>query len=400
MDCGPTARHAAVRHASRADAGGPDPRIEPFAVRGRQSAAGGPVSQAAVPAPDRRRSSPAAASRLQATAPVRCASARRRWPRRSASVSGPMRIRRSRRTRNPSASSIRRMCRLPRPARRAGRRFAGPGCFRHDIHGPQDFVPRRHARAHRVDFHRGGRPVGPHAVFLFHLVAGMGKRVGEFTIVGEQDQPFAVVVEAADGVEPQTRIGTHPYAPFHDGGTARRIVRCAQDSGRLVRQIGAVGLGPDGTPVQLNPLPGGIHPGSQLRHDHPIHPHAAGADEFLAVPARPRPRRPGLRRRMRAGGRTSCAPPGWEAENPVFHTVEKSAFSTVENRQNLAAAPRRSGGRDTAPTRISGRRKSGGGGAVKTRGRPVRGWMISRTWAWSILAGDFPIRGQAVPARP
>ena len=113
----------------------------------------------------------------------------------------------------------------------------------------------------------------------------MGEGLGEGTVVGQQDETFAVVVEAANGVEAQARIGAHLRGPFDDGGAAFGIVRGAEDAAGFVGEIGAVRFGLHGAAVELHLLLIRIHARPELGDDGAIDAHAAGGDEFLAMAA-------------------------------------------------------------------------------------------------------------------
>ena len=80
---------------------------------------------------------------------------------------------------------------------------AGPRGFGNDGEGTQEFTIVLDAGEHGSDLVAGGEVVSPGAIFFFDVVAGMRQSLGEIAVVGEQNESFAVVVEASDGVEAQ-----------------------------------------------------------------------------------------------------------------------------------------------------------------------------------------------------
>ena len=153
----------------------------------------------------------------------RCAPAAR-----SPSSSGPNATRRSASTGWPTASPIRRTCRL-RPSRivisstSGRRRRTRAGAVRPSSSSTPSRSAAQRGVAHRPAPHLG--PVGAR-----HLVARVHEVVGEVAVVRQQDEPGRVGVEAADGIQPRPGLGHE----VDDGRAPVRVVRGRDDPGRLV----------------------------------------------------------------------------------------------------------------------------------------------------------------------
>ena len=114
-------------------------------------------------------------------------------------MSGPIRVRTSRPTGWPTASHMRRTCRL-RPSWMTIRSTPGPttptgaGAVRPVVElDPLAQPP--HAPAVRHALHLG-------QVLLLHPEGGMGQALGQLAVVGEDQQPLAVGVEPAHREHP------------------------------------------------------------------------------------------------------------------------------------------------------------------------------------------------------
>ena len=139
---------------------------------------------------------------------------------------GPMAVRNRVSTRCPTASSMRRTS------------MVNSRCDRRPLE------PRRRAETAAAEpsssstpssSRRGGIGATIHhqVVGLGNPVTGMGDQVGQFAIVGKQEQPLRV------GVEPPHR--EHLWLGWHEvdhGGSALRVGTGADDAGRFVDQIG------------------------------------------------------------------------------------------------------------------------------------------------------------------
>ena len=129
----------------------------------------------------------------------------------------------------PTASAIRRTCRL-RPSRIVS-----------STHPRRDAAHRAPARSARRRARRPSRsrpssasrrrPAQPRPVGARDPVARVGEPVGELAVVGEQDQPGRVGVEAADRVEAALGVDQLDHRP-----AAARLARGRDDPGRLVER--------------------------------------------------------------------------------------------------------------------------------------------------------------------
>jgi hypothetical protein len=109
-------------------------------------------------------------------------------------------------------------------------------------------------------------------------VARMSEPVGEAPVVGEEQEPLGVEVEAPDRVEPHPEIRQeveHPRAP------PRILPRC-EIPGRLVKEHVTLGLGTrEQAPVDLDAVPRRIGVGPQLDDRHAIDADPPGDDQPL-----------------------------------------------------------------------------------------------------------------------
>ena len=163
---------------------------------------------------------------------------------------------------------------------------SGAAGLGHHRQRAQPFAIVLHALEHGGDLLAGGKAVDPGAVFFFHEMAGMGKGVGKFAVIGQEDESFTVIVEAADGIESQAPVHPHSFSPFNDRGAAFGIVGGAQDAAGFVGEIGAVRFGLYATAIQGHTLLGRINAGAQFCHRDTVDLYAPGRDQFLAVTAR------------------------------------------------------------------------------------------------------------------
>ncbi len=122
-----------------------------------------------------------------------------------AAVMVPMRVRRSRATGCAIASHIRRTCRL-RPSRRTSSITdcgVFPGTTRSSrtragsVRRPSTAI----AATQAIEIALVGHALDQRLVGALELVARMRDALGELAVVGEDDQPFGVVVEPADRIE-------------------------------------------------------------------------------------------------------------------------------------------------------------------------------------------------------
>ena len=108
----------------------------------------------------------------------------------------------------------------------------------------------------------------------------MGQPVGQVAVVGQQQEAFAVGVEAADREHSRVR-GDH----VDDRRAAVGVSRSGDDPGRLVQQVmDEAGLGADRRAVDLDAVGRGVDPAPQFR-DLAVDGDPALGDEILTGPA-------------------------------------------------------------------------------------------------------------------
>jgi hypothetical protein len=116
----------------------------------------------------------------------------------------------------------------------------------------------------------------------------VGQALGEFTVVGEDDEPLGVVIEAAGGVQSRLHLVGKNVV---DGPAALGIAPGADNLPRLVDQVGPFpagcwqGFAVNGDPVFLR-VHQDPHGGDHLAIDG----HPAGRDHVLSGPAGGEPR--------------------------------------------------------------------------------------------------------------
>ena len=113
------------------------------------------------------------------------------------------------------------------------------------------------------------------------MVAGMGQMLGQFPVVGHQQQPFGQVIQPPHRVQPLMEPGHQVrHCP-----PALGILHGGHHPPGLVQQIGVPGAFPvKGFPVHGDPvrLP---HPGAQFRHRFPVHLDPSCQDDLFTFPA-------------------------------------------------------------------------------------------------------------------
>ena len=123
------------------------------------------------------------------------------------------------------------------------------------------------------------RAIDDDQVLLFHSEAGMGEPVGEIPVIGEQQEPLAVGVEAADRIDAwfvRDQVGHH-WPAIGIGGRA-------DGAGRFVEQVvHQPGQDAHRDAVHGHPVGDRINPAAQGRHL-PVDLHPARGDEVFACP--------------------------------------------------------------------------------------------------------------------
>jgi len=109
------------------------------------------------------------------------------------------------------------------------------------------------------------------------------QEIGEFSVVGEQEQPFAGVVEAAHGIDARA----HPVEQIHDRRTVFGIVERGDVSLGLVHQQINMALGAlEEFAVDADVIHCRIRFASQFGDDQPVYGHESARDDLLCFAAR------------------------------------------------------------------------------------------------------------------
>ena len=129
--------------------------------------------------------------------------------------------------------------------------------------------------------HLGPRHTGYlHVIFLLDAIPRMGQKVGQFAIVGDEDQALAHPVKPADCKEPCV-AGHKIDHPRATGG----IVIGGDGSDRLVEHVDNPLRVRQPLTVDTDLLPQGIDAGAEFRNHFSINLDAALCDQFLATAA-------------------------------------------------------------------------------------------------------------------
>ena len=196
--------------------------------------------------------------------------------RRLVSVIGPMRVRTRRTTGWPTASHMRRTWRL-RPSWITSRMTLGGGQRR--LRRRRQPVVELDALAQPPQGAARRRALDLGQVLLLDAEDGMGEPVGELAVVGEQQQPLGVGVEAADREDPG--LGRHQV---DHGRPALRVVGRRHDAGRLV--AAGSGRGPGRPPTRAPST------STTSRSESTRWPRSATSPLTVTRPSRRGPRRP------------------------------------------------------------------------------------------------------------
>ena len=143
-------------------------------------------------------------------------------------------------------------------------------------------VGQRDATADLIEQFLGRHARYLHEIFFFHAIPRVGEQIRECTVVGHEDQPLAHAVEPADRKQPLFARHEVDHA-WPSGG----IEIGGHHAHRLVEHVDhPLGIG-EAFPVDANFLPPGIDARTQKRDRLAIDFHAAGGDQFLAIPPAP-----------------------------------------------------------------------------------------------------------------
>ncbi len=147
--------------------------------------------------------------------------------------------------------------------------------------GPGPAVVELDAFAQRTQ-RRGCRPAFDlDEVLLFHAVARVGEQLGEVAVVGQQQQPFGVEVEAADGEDARLLRNEVEH-----GGAIVGVVRGGHVARGLVEQpVHEVAVDDHRDPVERDPIGRRVDAPAEHRHL-TIDRHPALGDEHLVGASR------------------------------------------------------------------------------------------------------------------
>lgn len=114
-------------------------------------------------------------------------------------------------------------------------------------------------------------------VLLRNLIARVREEVSEVAVVGDDDQPLALAVEAADRVQ----LDIANRHKVEDGFTPHLVVRGSNDPRRFVQQKIPVAPVVDGHAIDGNFVPVQVGPRPERELRFAVHRHAARKDELL-----------------------------------------------------------------------------------------------------------------------
>jgi len=136
--------------------------------------------------------------------------------------------------------------------------------------------------AEALDHLVAGLPGDFDEISFFDAVRSLGEGVGEFAVVGDEEQTFALEVESADGIEALTELGEE----LHDGGAAFGVGNRGDVAARLVEQKVAMALGAvEKLAIDADVIARGVGFGAEDRDNLAIDLDAALGDELFGVAA-------------------------------------------------------------------------------------------------------------------
>ncbi len=155
--------------------------------------------------------------------------------------------------------------------------------FPQDAELPRHHLPPvdRHAVANALQGLLARARKGEDVVLLVEFVTGMHHAVRDVPIVGEQEQPLGVPVEAADWEDALGHVDQ-----IHDRATIPLVAGRRDVAAWLVEEQVARLLGPQELAVDPDLRRPGINFGPQLGDDVAVDGHAPGPDQFLGRPTR------------------------------------------------------------------------------------------------------------------
>jgi hypothetical protein len=152
-----------------------------------------------------------------------------------------------------------------------------------DVGGSRAVAVERDAAAEALDRGGVGHAADARPVDLRHLVPRVHELCRQLAVIGEQQQAFRVVVEAADGVEVAEVRGNH----LEHRAPPLRIGARRHHAGRLVDQhVAQRHGGLDLAAVDGDGVGPGVGLGAEVQHRGAVDGHPALDDEALGGPAR------------------------------------------------------------------------------------------------------------------
>lgn len=136
-----------------------------------------------------------------------------------------------------------------------------------------------------VDFDSGPHPLHhalrwllrrEHQIFFREAVPWVHDPIGDFTVVGEEEEPFRVAIEATDRIESwfrRNQLHHRPPVPL--------IARRSNESRRLVQHDILIGLAANLPSVNPNRSANGVDSGTQFSDDLAVNRDAPRADELF-----------------------------------------------------------------------------------------------------------------------
>ena len=132
-----------------------------------------------------------------------------------------------------------------------------------------------HARTEAVELFFGWFAAHLYEVGLLHACCGTGELVGEIAVVGDEQEAFAQVVQASDGVEPFAQL----CEELHHGGPALGIAHRGYEAPGLVEHEVAQALGAlQQFAVNADVVASGIGLGAKFGDDFAVYLYATRGD--------------------------------------------------------------------------------------------------------------------------
>ena len=147
-----------------------------------------------------------------------------------------------------------------------------------DPRGQRHAVFQHHALGQLLKLRLAEGAAHPHLVDLLRAEAGVKELVGQVAVVGHEEEPAGILVQAPDGIE----AAVAGLDEFHHRVLGVGVADGAGVAPGLVEHDdhGLAVLG-DFAPVHLDAVRLGVHAHAQFRHGLAIHAHAPGEDHLL-----------------------------------------------------------------------------------------------------------------------